>query len=471
MPGLVEVAGLGPAGIDLVPPLVAELIGSTEHVYLRTSRHPAAELAPEAVTFDDVYEIADDFDGVYRTIVDRLAEAAATHGRIVYLVPGSPLILERSVAWLRSDDRVDVRLHPSMSFLDLVWSRLGVDPVESGVRLVDGHRFAVEAAGERGPLLVAHTHARHVLSDIKLAVEDEPSVPVTILARLGLPDEEIVEVDWADLDRSIEPDHLTCLWIPELAAPVGREIVRFWEVVRILREQCPWDQKQTHSSLGPHLLEEAHEVLEAIDALDDDGVASEHLEEELGDLLFQVVFHAVLGAEAGVFDLSDVARGIHDKLVHRHPHVFGDVDAETSDEVVANWERIKQAEKGRASLMSELPAGLPALHLTSKLQRKAATVGIAPPDTPTIIGDLTMLMSELRDPARLDADAIGELLFESVMLARAAGVDAETALRTRSGEFRRRFQAMELLAAERGVDIHESDAAVVAVLFAETPHL
>ncbi len=141
-----------------------------------------------------------------------------------------------------------------------------------------------------------------------------------VLSRLGLPDESVRTVAWDDLDREVEPDHLTSVFIPVLAAPVAGEVARFAELVRTLRERCPWDREQTHASLTRHLLEETYEVLEAIGALDvEAGEGFEHLEEELGDLLFQVVFHATLAAEEGHFTLADVARGIHDKLVHRHP--------------------------------------------------------------------------------------------------------------------------------------------------------
>ena len=148
-----------------------------------------------------------------------------------------------------------------------------------------------------------------------------------------------------------------------------------------LREHCPWDSVQTHASLMPHLVEESYEVLDALaglaaaDALDD---AYAHLEEELGDLLFQIVFHARLADEAGQFDLADVARRVHDKLVHRHPHVFGDVDADSAEQVVTNWEAIKKSEKGRSSVTEGIPASLPALMLTTKLARKARAVGLEP---------------------------------------------------------------------------------------------
>src|SRR5205085_1586216 len=141
---------------------------------------------------------------------------------------------------------LDVEVLAALSFADLAWARLGVDPVAAGVRMVDGQRFAVEAAGERGPLLVAQCDSKAVLSEIKLACEDGGDV--VVLQRLGLPDESITTVAWDELDRAVEPDHLTSLYIAVLAAPVGQELVRFAELVRYLREHCPWDREQTHQS-------------------------------------------------------------------------------------------------------------------------------------------------------------------------------------------------------------------------------
>ncbi|MDQ2827077.1 MAG: hypothetical protein M3Y04_08985, partial [Actinomycetota bacterium] len=331
----------------------------------------------------------------------------------------------------------------------------------AGVRIVDGRRFAVEAAGERGPLLVAQCDTRQVLSDVKLAVEDGAGLTVTVLQRLGLPDQSVTTVAWADLDRDVAPDHLTSLYLPAAAAPVAREVARFDELVRTLRDRCPWDREQTHRSLTRHLLEETYEVLEAIEALpgpgddendDDDGAGAgavgsfEHLEEELGDLLFQVVFHATLAAEEGHFNLADVARGIHDKLVHRHPHVFADVRADTPAQVVTNWEQIKRDEKGRTSLMDGL-GSLPSLLYAHKVQRKAASVGL----NPTLDGE----------------DGVGAALFELVDQARRAGIDPEAALRATAGRFRDRFRATEDLAAERGVDLSTAQPADVAALWEE----
>src|SRR3954454_4661822 len=226
MAGRIVVVGLGPAGADLVTTGTRAAIDAIPVRFVRTTRHPAAPVVGRAATsFDDVYEDAGTFDDVYRRIADRLLAAATEHGEVLYAVPGSPRVLERSVDHLVAaaaspDTDVEVEVLPALSFLDLAWVRLGVDPLEAGARLVDGHRFVAQSAGERGPLLVAHVHNQRVLSDIKLAADVADDVAVTVLQRLGSPDEAITEVGWADLDREVEADHLPALGIPELAEPI-----------------------------------------------------------------------------------------------------------------------------------------------------------------------------------------------------------------------------------------------------------
>jgi tetrapyrrole methylase family protein / MazG family protein len=411
----VQVVGLGPAGPDLVTTGTLELIESVPRRFLRTERHPAATLVAGAESFDAVYDSAERIEEVYPAIVERLVDAAGTEGTVLYAVPGSPLVAEHTVELLLADPRVRTVAHAAMSFLDLTWVRLGVDPFEAGVRLVDGHRFAVEAAGQRGPLLVAQCDSRFVLSDIKLSVEDAPEQPVTVLARLGTPDEARFEVDWWDLDRSFEPDHLTSLWIPQLAAPVAGSVVRVDELMRRLRAEDPWKAEQTHDTLKRYLLEESYEVLEAIDAYDpDSGAGADELCAELGDLLYQVVFHSAIGAEAGWFGLADVASAIHDKLVRRHPHM-GSGEPPAVDDLVRAWEQDKRAELGRDSLLDGIPSAMPALARALKVARKAETLGYP-------------LDAGSRGAAR-DEDTLGAVLLALVDAAHAAGLDPEDALR------------------------------------------
>jgi tetrapyrrole methylase family protein / MazG family protein len=430
---VVVVVGLGPAGPDLISTAARDAIAHVGHRYLRTTRHPAAAAVPTAASFDETYERATSLDECYRAIVDELVDAASRHGEVLYAVPGSPMVAERTVEMLRHDERVEVEIVPAISFLDLAWARLRVDPIASGVRLVDGQRFAVEAAGERGPLLVAQCDTPLVLADIVAAIGagEPPSLDdtgeVIAVQRLGLPDESIRSVPWRQLATAIEPDHLTSLYLPELAAPVAREVERFAELVATLRRECPWDREQTHQSLTRHLVEETYELLDAIEGVDvEAGSGYDHLEEELGDLLFQVLFHSTLAAEQGQFSLADVARTIHDKLYQRHPHVFGDVEVEGAHDVVRNWEQIKQAEKGRASIFEGIPSHLPGLLYALKVQKKAASLaerGVAVPDIPQV----SAAAEAVSGPA--DAERVGDLLFAVVDLARRHGIDPESALR------------------------------------------
>ena len=471
----VVVVGLGPAGPELVGPDTRAVIAAAARCLVRTARHPAAsvvrELAAGPVEFlDRVYESAARLDDVYRVIVEEVVAAArhvAPGGYVLYAVPGSPLVAEHSVELLRADERASVDIHPALSFLDVAWLRLGVDPLATSVRLVDATRFASDAAGERGPLLVAQCDSRAVLSAVKLAADDavgeDPGRRAVVLHHLGLPDERVVEVAWSELDRSVEPDHLTSVWVPRLAAPVAAELARLDELVRTLRERCPWDRRQTHGSLARHLLEEAYEALDAVDAVaraepDVPPEAVVHLEEELGDLLFQVYFQALLAAEEGHFTLADVARTLHDKLVRRHPHVFGDAVAETPEEVAARWEVLKKAEKGRASVTDGIPTALPALALVAKLQRKAEAVGLATGSLEErgreIAQGLDRLLATAPE-ARRDASGetleapeetvrlLGEMLFSLADVARRLGVDPESALRSAAADFRGRVTANE----------------------------
>ena len=453
--GTITVVGLGPADETLLTAQTSAAIEAAPRCFLRTRKHPAARVMPEAVAFDDEYEKGDTYEAVYEAIAERLI-LETTKGDLVYAVPGSPLVLERTVELLReaaAAGRVTVEILAAMSFLDVAWSRLGVDPVAGGTRLMDGQDFALAAAGQTGPLLVAHCHGRGVLSEIKLSVEEGPD-SVVVLQRLGLPDESVYEVAWDDLDRKVEADHLTSLWIPEFDEPLAAEFVRFEELVRELRERCPWDRVQTHGSLRKHLLEETYEALEALDAraaLNDSEIDAEldtHLVEELGDLLYQIFFHARLGAERGSFTVADVARSVHDKLVARHPHVFGDgaVDGvrgpEDADDMARRWEEIKRDEKGRASAMDGVPMTLPALMLAAKVQERSEGVGLG------VDGAVETAIEGIRDAvanagAGPHGERVGDLLFDAVALARGLDIDPETALRAASVRFMERVRATE----------------------------
>jgi tetrapyrrole methylase family protein/MazG family protein len=470
----VTVVGLGPGADGHITAETLAAIDRIEHRFLRTSRHPSAHLVAGATSFDDVYETAEHFADVYLEIVEQLVTGAAEHGSVLYAVPGSPFVLERSVELLRADERITCDVRPALSFLDIAWARLGIDPVEAGVRLVDGHDFAQAASGEHGPLLIAHTHANWVLSDIKLAVEGASGdEPVIVLQRLGTADETITETVWADLDRAVDADHLTCVYVPRLTVPVADHYVRFHELARTLRQRCPWDREQTHKSLAPYLVEEAFELVDALEALDpEDPTTDTHVVEELGDLLYHIEFHAAIAEQDGRFSIVDIVDGVHEKLVRRHPHVFGDVEAPDADTVEANWDDIKRGEKQRQSVFDGVPKAQPALSYAQQLQRKAARVGF---DWDGVTGPLAKVDEELAEVRSAISDGdeeavageLGDLLFAVVNAARHAGIDAELALRRAAAKFRTRFSAVEALAAERAIGLDGATLAQLDALWDE----
>ncbi len=464
MTAQITIIGLGPGSIGSINQETLQAIESAQNRYIRTTRHPNAHLIKDAISFDAEYERHDSFDEVYKAIAKQLIAAAHQHQQILYAVPGSPLVLEQTVQHLLQDTTVDVVLIPAMSFLDVAWNELKIDPVNESVRMIDGHRFAELGAGERGPLLVAQCHAKWVLSNIKLAHESATGdEPVVILHHLGLEDQQVITTSWQNLDREIEPDHLTTLYIPKLAEPIAGDLAKLHKLSRTLREQCPWDREQTHQSLVRYLIEETYEVVDAINQLDpDDPSTDEALIEELGDLLYQVEFHATIAEQQGRFSIADVANSIHDKLVRRHPHVFGDVSADSADQVVSTWDAIKKQERGEVaskSVFDGVAIAAPALMYSSKLQKRAAEQGFDWPNSDGAYEKITEEIGELRDAVRLNSDPqtiqmeLGDVLFSVVNLSRHLGVDAETALRSASEKFKNRFVGVIDLANHRGLDL------------------
>jgi MazG family protein len=244
---------------------------------------------------------------------------------------------------------------------------------------------------------------------------------------------------------------------------------------------CPWDREQTHASLRQHLLEEAYEVYDALDAGATDALAG-----ELGDLWLQIVLHAQLAAEAGVFDLTDVQAAIASKIVRRHPHVFGDAEARTASDVNRQWERIKAAERAEAAELEAESGGggtggttgaldgiarsLPALAASQEMQERAANIGYDWPSLEGVLDKVIEETEELREAAAAGdqagwAEEFGDLLFVLVNVARKQGVQSEAALRAANAKFQRRFRRVEAMVAERGVALRELDFAALDELW------
>ena len=254
--------------------------------------------------------------------------------------------------------------------------------------------------------------------------------------------------------------------------PSGSEGQWLLDLVKVMArlrgpEGCPWDAEQTHRTLAGPLLEETHELLEAIDADDPDAIR-----DELGDLLLQVVFHAQMASDEGRWDIDDVAEGLVNKLVRRHPHVFGEVTVAGAQEVLVNWERLKADEKDeRADVEDDIPATLPALARAGKVQRRAAGWGF---EWRSAEGALTKLREEVEELAAAEGQGAdeaeretGDVLFATVAVARKLGVDPESALRRTTRTFAARYERMMALAIERGIDMGAMTDADLLRLFRE----
>jgi len=457
----VTVIGLGPGDPSFCSEKNLELIEEHEFRYVRTNRHESScLLGSNVISFDYIYESSGSFEEVYATIVGELVAAAKKNQKVLYAVPGSPFLAERTVQLLVEQTEVEVEVFPCISFVDLAWSSLKIDPMEIGVRIVDAHRFATEAAGDRGPFLVTQIDSREILADIVAAVDSPPTERVTILQRLGLEDEKVEKLDWEDLIEKVEPDHLTSCFIPCFESPIASELQKFIDLVAVLRVQCPWDSQQTHSSLTSHLLEETYEVLEAIESFNEEtGEGSEDLEEELGDLLFQIVFHSRIAADDGRFDLADVAKGIYEKLYRRHPKIFeSEQEQKVGDNVDSahkRWEEIKKEEKKRSSVLDGIPDVLPALAYAQKLFEKSETL------------DLLEEKIYTDRPIPETDEEMGSIFLDLVFWAAKNNFEAERVLRIANSKFVSFIKDIETLAEKRGVDLFSADIQTKKELKAE----
>jgi len=451
--------GLGPGDADLITRRTFDLLCEAPVVRLRTRVHPAAAPFLDVASYDDFYDRAASFEDLYAAIVADLIELArsAPGGEVVYAVPGSPVVAERTVELLVATAHVTTVLEPAVSVIDVACAALGRDPMASGLRVIDA-LANVEPLRGPGPLLVLQTYSTEVLASV--ADRLPKFTVVTVLHHVGLSDEAIVELSAGELVSFGDVDHLTSLWIESLRT-AGEAMDDLVALMRRLRAECPWDQEQTHASLTRHLLEEAYETLDALEAfvrVEDsaDGGEAAHVEEELGDLLFQIVFHAELGDEEEIFTLATIADVVRDKLIGRHPHVFGDVHVNDSNDVAARWEILKRDEKGRESVTDGIAWQLPALVLYTKLLRKASLVELRREgeDSRASVLDAVRSLSLDRDVAQ-DAQSTsnvdvqwGDAIVALVELAQWAGVDLEGVLRERARQLRDEIRNVESLPPE-----------------------
>ncbi|MGZ5384816.1 MAG: MazG nucleotide pyrophosphohydrolase domain-containing protein, partial [Acidimicrobiia bacterium] len=354
MAGHITIVGLGPGDYERIPTETRQkLLDPGTRVMVRTLEHPAARHLSElrvVESGDDVYGSAETFDAVYQRLAERVVEAAS-HAPVVFAVPGSPFVGERTPGLIRELAKragISVEVVGGESFLDLVLSEVGVDPIGDGLVVLNGHHLPDPILLQL-PTIITQVDVPMVLIDVREALARllPAETPITVLMDLGTGQARIETValealagEYAGLRTSLFLNGMQ-VGLPGLIATMRR-----------LRAECPWDREQTHHSLVRNLVEETYELVEALARLpveapagEPDFIAYEDVEDELGDVLLQVLFHSTMASDAGAFDIEDVAERLREKLVRRHPHVFGEVEAATAQAVVENWEKIKQEEK------------------------------------------------------------------------------------------------------------------------------
>jgi tetrapyrrole methylase family protein/MazG family protein len=414
----IVIVGLGPGDPNLRTVGTQQALDQADAIILRTRVHPGiADLAsdPRVSDCDDLYTSSCRFEELYPAIANRIVSRALAGGRVVYAVPGHPRFAERTVPLVEALSRehgIPVETLDAVSFVDSVLGVVNADPIERGLQLVDAVHLADTlnkepfSAGLLGidpvrPVLIAQVYNHSTLVAVKLALgrlyPDDHLV--TLIRGAGIPGEAAVhEVPLHEFDR-LQADHLSALWVPPLAPlDAARSADTLTRIVARLRapDGCPWDREQTHESLRNAILEEAYEAVDAIDQNDNSSLA-----EELSDLLLLVAMHAQIGEEERAFQIEDVYESINRKLIRRHPHVFGTVEAKTPSAVISTWEGVKAKERAEKSTPSSerridrLPRAMPATRKAIELLAPHATLDA--PDDDRCGDDLLTVIKGLID--------------------------------------------------------------------------
>jgi tetrapyrrole methylase family protein/MazG family protein len=451
----ITLLGLGPGDPAKLTREAWDILGSVNEIWLRTRQHPTVAGLPASIkvySFDDLYESNDSFEAVYAGIVEKVLELGRRPEGVVYAVPGDPFMAEATcpaIAQRARTEGLSLKIVSGISFLEPVFAALGLDPYPhlTLVDALDLSQAHLPVFPPDMPALVAQIYSRMVAAEVKVTLNavypDEH--PVRLVHAAGTKDEFVEDLPLYKIDRSERIGLLTVLYVPALEE--GTSFEAFQEIIAHLRapDGCPWDKEQTHQSLRAHLLEESYEALAALDSED-----PAKMTEEFGDLLLQIVLNAQIASEEGEFGMADVFKGIYDKIIRRHPHVFGEVQVDGVGGVLKNWEKIKSDERAESSepekgLLGGVPLALPALIQAQEYQERAAHVGFDWPEIEGVLEKIAEEIQEVRDAANEEelAGELGDLFFSLVNLARWKKVDAESALRGTNMRFRQRFANVE----------------------------
>ena len=467
MANSIQVVGLGAGTLEQLPLGIYNILTEEKkRVFVRTKKHPVVQqlenIGVEFRSFDSYYEDETSFQAVYERVVATLIEEAYKQP-VIYAVPGHPMLAEQTVQQLIEQPEIHVQVIGGKSYLDDLFTALKIDPID-GFQFVDATNFERETLNYKQHLIFCQVFDRLIASEVKLQLlEDLPAdYEVTIVQSAGMKEEKSIKIPLQDLDRAMEVSNLTTVYVP----PAPKEILyhRFEQlrnVIQVLRgpHGCPWDKEQTHVSLRDYAIEEVYELVDAINKEDDEGII-----EELGDILLQVMLHSQIGEDAGFFTIYDVIKGITEKMIHRHPHVFEDPNLLHTKALSAIWEerKGKEANNERASMLDRIPLSMPSLFRAIKLQKIAAKVGFDWEDVSDVWEKMREEVTEVHEAIdRNDYTDIegelGDLLFVIANLARHYNVNPEIALQRTNEKFASRFSYMENELRKRNRDITQTD--------------
>jgi tetrapyrrole methylase family protein/MazG family protein len=461
----ITLLGLGPGDPSLLTLQAWSILQNASEVILRTREHPVVSKMPDTVqvqSFDELTGSGIPGHEVCAQIVEKILAMGARPGGVIYAVPGHPFIGEAAAPEVARRARLQglpLRIVGGISFLEPVCAALEISPAANtaladAVNLAAGH---IPAFPPDIPAIVTHiTNPAIARSVMGALAANYPGEHIVHLVHApGTPQVRLEELPLSMIDQSVAFGSLTALYIPPLAR--GTSFEAFQEVIAHLRapDGCPWDREQTHKSLRSSLLEETYEVLAAMDEEDPAGMC-----EEFGDLLLQIVLNAQIATEYQEFRMADVFKGIHDKIIRRHPHVFGEVEVSGTENVLQNWERLKAKEraasgKQETSLLSGISPALPALVQAEQYGKRAQRVGFDWTDIQGVWDKLEEEIRELRQTMTAEETTaeLGDVLFAAVNLARWLNVDPESALREANLRFRQRFEKIEEGARRQGRSI------------------
>ncbi len=466
--GKIYVVGLGPGNKDRLTLGAIDRINSGDANYLRTENHPTVEYFKEKnipyKAYDYFYEDEEDFKTVYENIVEALV-IESKDKVINYFVPGNPLLAEKTVELLKEKKDLEIEIVSGMSFIEPLIELVDRDPID-GLRLVDGSVFDMLDIDINSDTIVTQVYNRRILSEIKLALSEvygDDYMIYTIHSAGVRGEEEKNLIPIYELDRIEEVGPLTSLYIPKIEKKDKKtfDFNDLLGIIKLLRSKdgCPWDMEQTHESIRQCMIEEAYELVDAIDKGDIDDIS-----EELGDVLLQVLLHSEIAYEEGGFNIYDTMSKLAKKLIYRHPHVFKEKKLVNSSQIGYNWNELKYNKRNIVKVsdkFKDLPR-LPGLMMSFKIQEKAAEVGFDWEDLKDPLDKIREEYKELLEA--IDKfplghihieEELGDLLFATVNTSRFLKVNPELALNKAIDKFKSRFEFIERSAEEQGKKLED----------------